>query len=87
MRSTALEVKLVDSVDRIGQNAVINIHVPYVKASARQVLFRWYPEGLDAFSRPCPAGHQVYQQTRRELQVHLDDPSLPADSFIEQTHE
>ena len=74
-------------LDRIGQNAVINIHVPYVKASARQVLFRWYHEGLDAFSRTCPAGHQVYQQTRRELQAYLDDPSLPADSFIEQTHE
>jgi ATP-dependent helicase HepA len=74
-------------LDRIGQNAVINIHVPYVKGSAQQILFRWYHEGLGAFSHTCPAGHQVYLKTRDELQRHLDDPQLPADGFIEQTHE
>jgi len=74
-------------LDRIGQNAVINIHVPYVKGSAQQVLLRWYHEGLGAFSQTCPAGHQVYLQTRRELQLHLDDPLLPVDDFIERTHE
>jgi ATP-dependent helicase HepA len=74
-------------LDRIGQNAVINIHVPYVKGSAQQVLFRWYHEGLGAFSQTCPAGHQVYLQTRRELQLHLDDPLLPVDDFIERTHQ
>ena len=74
-------------LDRIGQNAVINIHVPYVKGSAQQLLFRWYHDGLDAFSHTCPAGHQVYLQTRHELQRYLDDPTLPAEAFIEQTHE
>jgi len=74
-------------LDRIGQNAVINIHVPYVKGSARQLLFRWYHEGLGAFSHTCPAGHQVYLQTRHELQRHLDEPTLSAEAFIEQTHE
>jgi ATP-dependent helicase HepA len=74
-------------LDRIGQNAVINIHVPHVKGSAQQVLFRWYHEGLGAFSQTCPAGHQVYLQTRQELQQHLDDPLLPVDDFIERTHE
>ena len=74
-------------LDRIGQNAVINIHVPYVVGSARQVLFRWYDEGLDAFSRTCPAGHQVYQNTRRELQSYLDDPTLPLDAFVDRTRE
>jgi ATP-dependent helicase HepA len=74
-------------LDRIGQNAVINIHVPYVKGSAQQILFRWYHEGLGAFSHTCPAGHQVYLKTRDELQQHLDDPQLAVDGFIEQTHE
>jgi len=74
-------------LDRIGQNAVINIHVPYVVGSARQVLFRWYHEGLDAFAQTCPAGHQVYLKTRQELQRYLDDPALPADAFIDSTHE
>jgi ATP-dependent helicase HepA len=58
-----------------------------VKGSAQQVLFRWYHEGLGAFSQTCPAGHQVYLQTRRELQLHLDDPLLPVDDFIERTHQ
>jgi ATP-dependent helicase HepA len=39
------------------------------------------------FSQTCPAGHQVYLQTRRELQLHLDDPLLPVDDFIERTHQ
>jgi ATP-dependent helicase HepA len=74
-------------LDRIGQNAVINIHVPFVVGSARQVLFRWYHEGLGAFSQTCPAGHQVYLKTRQDLQRYLDDPSLPIDAFIDSTHE
>ncbi len=74
-------------LDRIGQNALINIHVPYVKGSAQQVLFRWYHEGLDAFSKTCPAGYEVYLQTRQELQEYLDDPLLPIDEFIDRTHE
>jgi len=74
-------------LDRIGQNAVINIHVPFVVGSARQVLFRWYHEGLGAFSQTCPAGHQVYLNTRQQLQRFLDDPSLPIDDFIDATHE
>jgi len=74
-------------LDRIGQNAVINIHVPFVVGSARQVLFRWYHEGLGAFSQTCPAGHQVYLKTRQQLQRFLDDPSLPIDAFIDTTHE
>ena len=74
-------------LDRIGQNAVIKIHVPYLEGSAREVLFRWYHEGLGAFSKTCPAGHQVYLNTRHELQKHLDDPSLPVDEFIERCHD
>jgi ATP-dependent helicase HepA len=66
---------------------VIKIHVPYVEGSARQVLFRWYHEGLGAFSKTCPAGHQVYLNTRQELQQHLDDPSLPVDEFIARCHD
>lgn len=70
-------------LDRIGQNAVIKIHVPYIQASAQQVLFRWYHEGLGAFQHTCPAGHQVWLNTRQELQQYLDDPELPMDAFIE----
>ena len=86
-RNPDLLEQRIGRLDRIGQNAVINIHVPYVKGSERQILFRWYHEGLDAFSHTCPAGHQVYMQTRHELQQHMDVPSLASDDFIERTRE
>ena len=73
-------------LDRIGQNAVINIHVPYVKGSARQVLFRWYHEALGAFAQTCPAGHQVYVNTRQELETYLEDPGRSMDDFIDRCH-
>ena len=74
-------------LDRIGQNAAISIHVPYVEGSARQVQFRWYHEGMDAFNRTCPAGHQVYLNTQNELQQYLDDPGKSLDTFIEHTRD
>ena len=74
-------------LDRIGQNAVIRIHVPYEAGSARQVLFRWYDEALDAFQHTCPAGHQIWLRCRAELQQYLDDPGLPSDEFIERCRE
>ncbi len=72
-------------LDRIGQNAVINIHVPYLQQTAQSVMFRWYDEGMNAFRHTCPAGHQVYMQSQAELCKHLRNPGLPVDEFIDQT--
>jgi len=69
-------------LDRIGQNAVIRIHVPYAAGSRREVLFRWYHEALNALQHTCPAGHQLWQRTREELQRYLDEPGLPMDGFL-----
>jgi ATP-dependent helicase HepA len=69
-------------LDRIGQNAVIRIHVPYAAGSRRQVLFRWYHEALNALQHTCPAGHQLWQRTRDELQRYLEDPQLPMEAFL-----
>jgi len=74
-------------LDRIGQNAVINIHVPYFENSAQETLFRWYHEGLNAFNQTCPAGNQVFVQMRNELMAHLKDPTLNVESLIERTHQ
>ncbi|MGD8841626.1 MAG: SNF2-related protein, partial [Gammaproteobacteria bacterium] len=74
-------------LDRIGQNAVIRIHVPFLPGSARQVLFRWYHEALDAFQHTCPAGHQIWLRCRDELQQYLDDPGLPMDDFVDRCRE
>ena len=74
-------------LDRIGQNAIINIHVPYLQSTAQEIMFRWYHEGLNAFTQTCAAGHQVFMQTQTELLKHLAEPELPIDDFIEQTNQ
>ena len=61
---------------------MIRIHVPYAAGSRRQVLFRWYHEALNALQHTCPAGHQLWQRTREELQLYLDDPTLPMEAFL-----
>lgn len=73
-------------LDRIGQNAVINIHVPYLQNSAQEIMFRWYHEGLNAFKQTCPAGHQVFVQMGEELVRHLNNPTLKVDPFIKRTN-
>ncbi len=58
-------------LDRIGQGAHIDIHVPYLEGGAQQVLFRWYHEGLDAFQRTCAAGFVLYERYADILQQQL----------------
>ncbi|HEY3699809.1 MAG TPA: RNA polymerase-associated protein RapA, partial [Spongiibacteraceae bacterium] len=58
-------------LDRIGQGARIDIHVPYLEDSAQQTLFRWYDEGLDAFRRSCAAGFALYERHADALQRQL----------------
>ncbi|HYC23973.1 MAG TPA: RNA polymerase-associated protein RapA [Candidatus Bathyarchaeia archaeon] len=54
-------------LDRIGQTSDISIHVPYVTGSAQEVLFRWYHEGLDAFSRPLADGNAIHERLGARL--------------------
>ncbi|MBS1213031.1 MAG: ATP-dependent helicase HepA, partial [Proteobacteria bacterium] len=61
-------------LDRIGQQEVIRIHIPYLQNSAKEMLFHWYQEGLDAFRHPCPAGHAVFSALRDRLEALLRNP-------------
>jgi len=36
-------------LDRIGRKGDVHIHVPYLKGTSQEILFRWYHEGFDAF--------------------------------------
>ena len=54
-------------LDRIGQTSTIQIHVPYLKGTAQQVMLNWLHLGLNAFEQTCPAGHNVYMQMHHEL--------------------
>ncbi len=49
-------------LDRIGQQHDIQLHIPYFKDTAQQVLLDWYQQGLNAFVKTCQTGRTVYEQ-------------------------
>jgi ATP-dependent helicase HepA len=75
-------------LDRIGQKHIINIHVPYVRGSEQELLFRWYDEGLNVFRHNNTAAQHVADELAAELNARLtarDFASLGA--FIAKTRE
>jgi ATP-dependent helicase HepA len=58
-------------LDRIGQAATVNIHVPYVENSPQHRLMRWFDEGLNAFKHVCSTGHYVYSSVKDALKLAL----------------
>jgi ATP-dependent helicase HepA len=48
-------------LDRIGQRAEIQIHVPIVAGTHLEVLARWYHEGLDAFATNVAGGRELME--------------------------
>jgi len=74
-------------LDRIGQKHDINLHVPYFKETAQEVLFNWYEQGLGAFEHTCAVGGEVYQTIEDDLHVAIASPSDTelTDDIIAQT--
>ncbi len=73
-------------LDRIGQQHVIQIHVPYLQHSAQALLYRWYDEGMNAFRANCSAARPVADLLDDELQallVQADEAQI--DAFIAKT--
>ncbi|MBL4910539.1 MAG: RNA polymerase-associated protein RapA [Alteromonadaceae bacterium] len=56
-------------LDRIGQQKIINLHVPYFENSAQALLFNWYQQSLTAFEHTCITGRVVYESYGDELQA------------------
>lgn len=54
-------------LDRIGQTATVNIHVPFYQHTAQQKLMQWYHQGLNAFEKTCALGQAAYGQFASEL--------------------
>jgi len=54
-------------LDRIGQTADIQIHVPYLAHSPQEVLARWYQEGLNAFESNLEGGNELLRQFGRAV--------------------
>ena len=69
-------------LDRIGQKEIIQIHIPYIKESAQEILFHWYKEGLNAFAQTCPAGQGMVAQLGEELYTQLEQAEYNVDNVI-----
>ncbi len=75
-------------LDRIGQRHTIEIHVPFLRETAQQAMFHWYRDGLQAFTRTCPAGTGVYKEVERRLHETLEASPVSAehiDTLVEET--
>ena len=54
-------------LDRIGQTATIQIHVPYIPGTESEVLARWYHEGLNAFEKNPHGAGEILRALEKEL--------------------
>ncbi|MAT91805.1 MAG: RNA polymerase-associated protein RapA [Halioglobus sp.] len=58
-------------LDRIGQSADVEIHVPYLQDSAQETLLDWYDVGLNLFRDSCSAGNLIFDTFAQRLLVQL----------------
>ena len=79
----ALVEQRIGRLDRIGQTENIIIHVPYVKGSGQEVMFRWYHNGLNAFGTPMMSGGELFLKYTDELIAALADPKDLLPNFID----
>lgn len=54
-------------LDRIGQTATIQIHVPYLRGTESEVLARWYHEGLNAFEKNLHGATEIVRALEKDL--------------------
>jgi ATP-dependent helicase HepA len=62
-------------LDRIGQKHDIQIHIPYIKNTAQEVLFRWIHEGIQLFTQSCSAGYEIYNNFSIQLNQLIESAS------------
>jgi len=79
----ALVEQRIGRLDRIGQTENIIIHVPYVKGSGQEVMFRWYHNGLNAFGTPMMSGGELFLKYTDELIAALADPQALLQNFVD----
>jgi ATP-dependent helicase HepA len=60
-------------LDRIGQTATIQIHVPYTPGTESEVLARWYHEGLNAFEKNPHGANEIAGELRSGLDALCAD--------------
>jgi len=60
-------------LDRIGQTATIQIHVPYAKGTDAEVLARWYDEGLNAFEKNLHGAAEIAKVLQDDLAALMEE--------------
>jgi ATP-dependent helicase HepA len=58
-------------LDRIGQVATVNVHVPIYVGSVQEKLLNWYHLGLNGFEKTCAIGQTVYVTFSESLHESL----------------
>lgn len=66
-------------LDRIGQKADIQIHVPFIKETWEETLFHIYEEGLDSFKKFSSVGTPVFVHFSTEIHEVLSAQKSPKD--------
>lgn len=69
-------------LDRIGQTEAIRIHVPYVKGTAQEVIYRWYHEGIGS---PLMSGGELFLKYTEDLMAAMSEPKEKFAEFMEKT--
>lgn len=59
-------------LDRIGQTAQINLHVPFVMGTAQERLYHWYDGALNIFSQISPTAQTVQETFLAQLKPILE---------------
>jgi ATP-dependent helicase HepA len=54
-------------LDRIGQTATIQIHVPYVPGTESEMLARWYHEGMNAFEENVHGASEIVRTQAKDF--------------------
>ena len=74
-------------LDRIGQKDNIQIHVPFIKSSNREVLAKWLHHGLNAFEESIPDGETLLNEFKDRLCQHFTGTPLNLPQLIKDTNE
>ena len=74
-RNPDLLEQRIGRLDRIGQQDIVNIHLPYFAATAQEVLLNFFSDCLQIFSQPNPVATQVCQQLQGDIQQMLQEHS------------
>jgi len=80
-------------LDRIGQQHDINIHIPYLKHSAQEVICEFYHRGMNIFQRSCSVAVSIFEQYSSQLNQLMLSPDNDAnkqqafEALLRDTHE